>query len=96
MPTVLITGANRGLGLEFAKQYAERGWRVLATCRDVERADVLASIKGQVDIYELDIKDPPIIVINKKYKLKLLSVFINESPELAKLLNTLIIISKPS
>ena len=57
MPTVLITGANRGLGLEFAKQYAERGWRVLATCRDVERADVLASIKGQVDIYELDIKD---------------------------------------
>ena len=57
MPTVLITGANRGLGLEFAKQYAERGWRVLATCRDVERADVLASIKGQVDIYELDITD---------------------------------------
>lgn len=33
MPTVLITGANRGLGLEFARQYAADGWRVLATSR---------------------------------------------------------------
>lgn len=33
MPTVLITGANRGLGLEFAKQYAEAGWRVYASAR---------------------------------------------------------------
>ena len=39
----------------------------------------------------LDIKDPPIIVISKKYKLKLLSFLINVIPELAKLLNTLII-----
>ena len=34
MPTILITGANRGLGLEFARQYAAAGWRVLATVRD--------------------------------------------------------------
>lgn len=34
-PTVLITGANRGLGLAFAEQYAARNWNVLATCRDV-------------------------------------------------------------
>ncbi len=33
MSSVLITGANRGLGLEFAKQYAEAGWRVFATAR---------------------------------------------------------------
>ncbi|HVM22391.1 MAG TPA: SDR family oxidoreductase [Sphingomicrobium sp.] len=33
MPTVLITGANRGLGLEFARQYAEGGWEVVATVR---------------------------------------------------------------
>ena len=33
MPTVLITGANRGLGLEFVRQYLRDGWRVIATCR---------------------------------------------------------------
>lgn len=33
MPTVLITGANRGLGLEFARQYAAAGWEVIAANR---------------------------------------------------------------
>jgi NAD(P)-dependent dehydrogenase (short-subunit alcohol dehydrogenase family) len=33
MPHVLITGANRGLGLEFARQYKEAGWDVIATAR---------------------------------------------------------------
>jgi len=33
VPTVLITGANRGLGLEFVRQYAEDGWNVIASCR---------------------------------------------------------------
>lgn len=34
MPTILITGANRGLGLEFVRHYAAQGWEVLATVRD--------------------------------------------------------------
>jgi NAD(P)-dependent dehydrogenase (short-subunit alcohol dehydrogenase family) len=34
MPTVLITGANRGLGLEFCRQYADAGWNVIACCRN--------------------------------------------------------------
>jgi NAD(P)-dependent dehydrogenase (short-subunit alcohol dehydrogenase family) len=34
MPVVLITGANRGLGLEFSRQYRDAGWQVIATCRD--------------------------------------------------------------
>ena len=34
MPTVLITGANRGLGLEFARQYSSDGWTVVATARE--------------------------------------------------------------
>jgi NAD(P)-dependent dehydrogenase (short-subunit alcohol dehydrogenase family) len=34
MPTILITGAGRGLGLELARQYAQDGWRVLGTVRD--------------------------------------------------------------
>lgn len=33
MPTVLITGANRGIGLEFARQYSQAGWNVIATAR---------------------------------------------------------------
>jgi NAD(P)-dependent dehydrogenase (short-subunit alcohol dehydrogenase family) len=33
MPTVLVTGAGRGIGLEFARQYASEGWRVIATVR---------------------------------------------------------------
>ena len=34
MPTVLITGANRGIGVEFARQYAADGWSVIATARE--------------------------------------------------------------
>jgi NAD(P)-dependent dehydrogenase (short-subunit alcohol dehydrogenase family) len=33
MPTILITGANRGIGLEFARQYSADGWNVIATSR---------------------------------------------------------------
>lgn len=57
MPTVLITGANRGLGLEFARQYADEDWRVIATCRDPENAMELASLEGEVEIHALDIGD---------------------------------------
>lgn len=44
MPTVLITGANRGLGLEFARQYAADGWTVYAACREPHAASRLAQI----------------------------------------------------
>lgn len=38
MPSVLITGANRGMGLEFARQYEADSWVVFATCRHPESA----------------------------------------------------------
>ncbi|MGI8569084.1 MAG: SDR family NAD(P)-dependent oxidoreductase [Methylocella sp.] len=41
MPSILITGGNRGLGFEFAKQYAADGWRVYAVCRDPSNASDL-------------------------------------------------------
>lgn len=52
----MITGANRGLGLEYARQYADDGWRVIATCRDPETATELISLHGELDIYALDIE----------------------------------------
>tara|TARA_R110000787_G_scaffold186397_4_gene298041 strand:- start:11055 stop:11738 length:684 start_codon:yes stop_codon:yes gene_type:complete len=58
MPTVLITGANRGLGLEFAKQYAADGWSVIATCRNPIGVGALAQIEGDIAVYGLEILDP--------------------------------------
>ena len=45
--TVLLTGANRGLGLEFARQYVEDGWRVLAACRTPGAAKELQELASQ-------------------------------------------------
>ena len=45
--TVLITGASRGIGLEFARRYAERNWRVLATCRNPDTAEALQALAAQ-------------------------------------------------
>jgi NAD(P)-dependent dehydrogenase (short-subunit alcohol dehydrogenase family) len=50
MSTILITGANRGLGLEFARQYAADGWQVLATCRNPADAAELAALPGEIRI----------------------------------------------
>lgn len=53
--TVLITGANRGIGLELARQYAADGWRVLACCRTPERAGAMRQMG--VEIHPLDVTD---------------------------------------
>jgi len=44
MKTVLITGANRGIGLEHTRRYAERGARIFATARKPDEADELAAL----------------------------------------------------
>jgi NAD(P)-dependent dehydrogenase (short-subunit alcohol dehydrogenase family) len=56
MTTVLITGANRGLGLEFARQYKTDGAEVIACCRHPARADSLNALG--VKVMELDVADP--------------------------------------
>ncbi len=63
--TVLVTGANRGIGLEFVRQYAADGWSVIACCRSPDEADDLQTIAaGQphVTIEELDVTDHGAIV----------------------------------
>lgn len=53
MPTVLITGANRGIGLELARQYSADGWTVIATVRE-ESAELSAL---GVEVSRLDMRD---------------------------------------
>jgi NADPH:quinone reductase-like Zn-dependent oxidoreductase len=40
----LVTGANRGIGLALSTVLADKGWRVIATCRDPEHADELRAL----------------------------------------------------
>jgi len=56
MKTILITGANRGIGLELTRSFAEDGWRVHACCRDPEGATELREIEGAV-VHRLDVTD---------------------------------------
>jgi len=58
--TVLVTGANRGIGLQLATNYAERGWRVIATARKPKKADdlnALAEAHDNVTVEYLDLLD---------------------------------------
>jgi NAD(P)-dependent dehydrogenase (short-subunit alcohol dehydrogenase family) len=61
MPSVLITGANRGLGFGLLKLYAAEGWRVFACCRNPGKAtdlnDLAAKSSGKVTVHQLDIEN---------------------------------------
>ena len=62
MPTTLITGANRGLGLEFARQYLADGWRVYVACRDPASASELHHLADKyhdtLKMLAMDVTDP--------------------------------------
>jgi len=53
MATVLITGTNRGLGLEFVQQYLQRGDQVIATCRDPGNSPALQDLAASNDALRL-------------------------------------------
>ena len=61
METILVTGANRGIGLELTRRYLDRGDRVIATCRDQDAAHALRSLEARatprLTIAELDVRD---------------------------------------
>ena len=70
---VLITGANRGLGLEFCRQYLDEGCKVFACCRSPETATDLLKLKqtarDRLDIIPLDVTNP-IQLTNLKHTLE--------------------------
>ncbi len=65
MPAVLLTGANRGLGLGFAQVYLDAGWQVLAAVRNPAAADELRALaagrEAQLSLFPVDLSDLPSI-----------------------------------
>jgi NAD(P)-dependent dehydrogenase (short-subunit alcohol dehydrogenase family) len=57
MATILVTGCDTGLGVEFARQYAADGHRVIATCLDPSTAKETSAIVGNIELVKLDITD---------------------------------------
>lgn len=81
--TVLITGANRGIGLEFARQFSERGWLTIATARNPAAAKELNELASQhrnLVIEKLDVADHAgIDVLAAKYQGQPIDVLINNA-----------------
>ena len=69
---ILVTGANRGLGLEFTRMYAERGCKVIATARKPESADALNALAADnkdIIVEQLDVTDHARIeALGEQYK----------------------------
>ena len=82
-PTVLITGSNRGIGLEFVKQLSERGWNVIATARKPGEATDLQEIAAgneQIVIEQLDVTDMDrITVLANKYGNRSIDVLLSNA-----------------
>jgi NAD(P)-dependent dehydrogenase (short-subunit alcohol dehydrogenase family) len=85
-PTVLITGSNRGIGLELARQYAERGWNVIATARrpagdpGLEELSKIAAKHPKVAIERIDVTDTAMIRgVAEKYRNQSIDVLINNA-----------------
>ena len=57
MPNALITGCNRGIGLEFTRSLAADGWQVHACCRHPEKAKALKEVEGDIVPHRLDVTD---------------------------------------
>ncbi len=81
--TVLVTGSNRGLGYEFTRQYAERGYNIIATARKPEKAEALQALAAEnpnIIIEKLDVTDLAAIdALADKYTDQPIDILINNA-----------------
>ena len=81
--TVVVTGANRGIGLEFVRQYAARNWTVIATARNPSQAgdlNALAARNASIKIEKLDVVDATsIAALAAKYRGTAIDILINNA-----------------
>ena len=82
-PTVLVTGSNRGIGLEFVRQYAAKGWSVIATTRRPLQADRLQQLARQHDSITIELLDVTngdhLAELKEKYAGRPIDVLINNA-----------------
>ena len=79
MTTIMITGASRGLGLEFARQFYNEGCRVIATCRNPKDANALNAI-GDIDVHALDVtNDKNVATLADKLRGENIDILINNA-----------------
>lgn len=83
VPTVLVTGANRGIGLEYVRQYAARGWNVIATTRHPEEAvdlKALAAANPRITVEKLDVTDfAAVDALAARYQGKPIDILVNNA-----------------
>lgn len=81
--TVLVTGTNRGIGLEFVRQYAARGDEVIATARNPATATLLTALAAEfktVRVEQLDVTDVAAVeALAAKYRGKPIDIIINNA-----------------
>ncbi len=80
MPTVMIIGASRGIGLELARQYAAAGWRVHATTRTPAQPGELGNLSGDIVLHELEVRNADhIAALAKAVESEGIDVFIHNA-----------------
>lgn len=57
LPSLLITGANRGIGLALLRGFAAEGWRIHACCRQPDKAKDLKAVEGDIRLHRVDVTD---------------------------------------